>query len=742
MAEIVIADASPRVQYTVTSSTTGPWSIPWPYWEEADIKVYFDDVLKTITTHYTISGTVVDDGFSGGNVTAGSAQENITVTIVRDVAIARVTDHSPGLFNIATLNKELDKLHAMGQQLETDLTRVPRLAPEDVTPSSMDLPTPTSATTNLLWSTAGFTAGDSAQWLAGNGTVSLPYYSFLSDPNSGFYRLGADNVGLALGGAKAADFAATAAIFTGTVEAGGDTAAGDNAAMGYTSAEGLILTGQGSTNDITLKNDADAIVAKVATGTTNLDVIGNITGTDLVLSGDLTVNGTTVSLQITNQVTADPLVELNNGATSNANDLGVIMERGSTGDNIFVGWDESADEFIAATTTGTGSSTGNLTLAGYANAKFANVSLAQLTATSGTLAGITSLAMSAGATLTAGFLDQDDMSSDSAVAGATQQSIKAYVDTTAKAPGLQMTYSTSDSDADQGAGKVWASATSFTPGSDYTLYFDDVEKNGVSINALIDSLDDPTAENSATIYIQEAGSAAAGLVFLVNGSVTSATTYSKVAVEHVATFGTLGNNDVVGVTIAFSGDNGGGLANVVEDTSPQLGAALDTNAFSIQQSEGATVTAATTTNIWATDGDTIHITGETQIDDFANAPAVGIWKHLIFDHGPQVTHGSGITVVGGTQTMAAGDHMYVYADAVDAFRAFISKADGTAVVAGAGGGPSLGSDSVIRCNKDDIGENITFVAGDTLENGMSVGPITINSSYTVTVASGCRWVII
>jgi len=60
----------------------------------------------------------------------------------------------------------------------------------------------------------------------------------------------------------------------------------------------------------------------------------------------------------------------------------------------------------------------------------------------------------------------------------------------------------------------------------------------------------------------------------------------------------------------------------------------------------------------------------------------------------------------------------------------------------AGGGPSLGSDSIIRTNKDDIGENITFVAGGLYENGMSVGPITINASYAVTVASGCRWVII
>ena len=53
-----------------------------------------------------------------------------------------------------------------------------------------------------------------------------------------------------------------------TLNATGDTSAGDNAAIGYTAAEGLILTGQGSTSDITIKNDADANVMTVATGTT------------------------------------------------------------------------------------------------------------------------------------------------------------------------------------------------------------------------------------------------------------------------------------------------------------------------------------------------------------------------------------------------------------------------------------------------------------------------------------------
>ena len=54
-----------------------------------------------------------------------------------------------------------------------------------------------------------------------------------------------------------------------TLEATADTAAGDLAAIGYTSVEGIILTGQGSTNDVTIKNDADGTVAVIPTGTTN-----------------------------------------------------------------------------------------------------------------------------------------------------------------------------------------------------------------------------------------------------------------------------------------------------------------------------------------------------------------------------------------------------------------------------------------------------------------------------------------
>ena len=75
-------------------------------------------------------------------------------------------------------------------------------------------------------------------------------------------------------------------VTASTVNADGDTAAGDNAAMGYTAAEGLILTGQGSTNDVTIKNDADADVLTIATGGTNVDVVGDLTAACFIPDGD------------------------------------------------------------------------------------------------------------------------------------------------------------------------------------------------------------------------------------------------------------------------------------------------------------------------------------------------------------------------------------------------------------------------------------------------------------------------
>ena len=82
---------------------------------------------------------------------------------------------------------------------------------------------------------------------------------------------------------------------------------------------------------------------------------------DVSIDGSLNVTGITTTVR--NLDISDSLIGLNNGLTgANTNDSGLIIERGSTGDNAFMGWDESADKFTLGTTAGTAASLGNLTI--------------------------------------------------------------------------------------------------------------------------------------------------------------------------------------------------------------------------------------------------------------------------------------------------------------------------------------------------------------------------------------------
>ena len=118
----------------------------------------------------------------------------------------------------------------------------------------------------------------------------------------------------------------TALATAATFEPDGDTAAGDNAAIGYTAAEGLILTGQGSTGDVTIKNDADALVAHVPTGTTGVNFAGDVIvpDGDLIL-GSTAVTSTAAELNILDGVTSTA-AELNilDGVTSTAAELNIL----------------------------------------------------------------------------------------------------------------------------------------------------------------------------------------------------------------------------------------------------------------------------------------------------------------------------------------------------------------------------------------------------------------------------------
>ena len=79
---------------------------------------------------------------------------------------------------------------------------------------------------------------------------------------------------------------------------------------------GETLKIQGTTNEVDTSVSGDTIT---------IGLPNNVT-----IAGNLTVNGTTTTVSSTNTTVSDSLLELNSGATSNANDTGIIMERCST----------------------------------------------------------------------------------------------------------------------------------------------------------------------------------------------------------------------------------------------------------------------------------------------------------------------------------------------------------------------------------------------------------------------------
>ena len=114
-----------------------------------------------------------------------------------------------------------------------------------------------------------------------------------------------------------------------------------------------LVDGSGTANTVTKWSDSNTVTNSVITDD----------GSTVTIGGNLTVNGTTTTLNATNSVVTDNLFELNSGVTSNANDSGIVIERGSTGNNALFIWDESADKFAVGTTTATADSTGNITYA-------------------------------------------------------------------------------------------------------------------------------------------------------------------------------------------------------------------------------------------------------------------------------------------------------------------------------------------------------------------------------------------
>ena len=128
---ISVSNNTPRVSYTVAEGQTQTsFTVNFEFFADADLRVFVDNTLKTITTHYTVSGGNGSTGSITMSVTGASGGS--TVVIVRAIALERTTDFpTQGAFNISSLNTELDRIIAIHADVDDTAERGLRLQESD-----------------------------------------------------------------------------------------------------------------------------------------------------------------------------------------------------------------------------------------------------------------------------------------------------------------------------------------------------------------------------------------------------------------------------------------------------------------------------------------------------------------------------------------------------------------------------------------------------------------------------------
>lgn len=139
----------------------------------------------------------------------------------------------------------------------------------------------------------------------------------------------------------------------------------------FSVSRGDTVTFRGTSNEIEVSSTEDNVQIGIVTNPT---LSGNV-----IITGDLTVNGSTTTVDSQTLLVKDPVLLFNegaSGASTNVNDIGFVGERGSSEDNIAFFWDEDTDRFIAGFTTASGSDIEVLPITGYVDFTAADVTIA------------------------------------------------------------------------------------------------------------------------------------------------------------------------------------------------------------------------------------------------------------------------------------------------------------------------------------------------------------------------------
>lgn len=125
MAQNVVVPPFDEAPETVVGGTPQTvFAFEFPFWDEADVLVYVDDVALAASA-YTVTGAalqdgeVVEGGYGSGTVTLDTAVSNVTVKIDRTVVGSRETQFARSApLDMKALNGDLNRVTARQQDLK------------------------------------------------------------------------------------------------------------------------------------------------------------------------------------------------------------------------------------------------------------------------------------------------------------------------------------------------------------------------------------------------------------------------------------------------------------------------------------------------------------------------------------------------------------------------------------------------------------------------------------------------
>ena len=754
---MTISTTTSKVSYT-GNGVTDAFAYTFKIFADSEVTVYVDNVLKTLTTHYTVSGAGTASGgnvtFTAGNIPASST----SVVLLRNITKTQLTDYVENdSFPAETHESALDKLTMLVQDVDNAVTGDIFRFADSVGDAGVVTITKTAAeraSKVLAFDTSGdLQADQEIGTFKGNWAASTAYgirdlikdnsnnniyicnavhTSSGSQPISGNTDVAKWNLIVDAAAATTSATSASSSASTATTQAGiATTQAGIATAKAVLTASDATDTAADlveTAADVVLA-EAAKVSAEAATGASAFKfTFDNSTSMADPSAGELRLNhGTVASVTA---ITFDAV----SADTSNPDVSDYIAS-----------WDDGSNSthegYITIRKSGTPATYAVFSLTG------------AVTDNTGYLTAVVTHVDSNGT-----WSDADTMyvsfarSGDKGATGSTGStgSTGATGATGAGSSGFHYQFETATADSDQGAGKIWLNHA--TVASATVLYIDDDDNDGTDISAFTATWDDSSATaDKGFIKIQSRATATDYAVFKISSSGTDGTAYWKFPVTHLVSAGTFSDTEVVDVFFTRSGDSGG-VANRTVDTMTGDGSD-DTLTLSQDPANENNVTI--TLDGVTQHHDTFSLSGTTVT--FSTAPALGVKVEAVSGGRENIGTPSDNTVtlakmqansIDSDQYVDGSiDNVHLAANSVDSDNYVDGSIDlvhlSATGTAGSGnflrgdnswqtaGGSSLGS-GMIRTNLLAISSPVTFAG---TENGVTYGPISVTALVTVTSPS-------